>query len=75
MGIMDQAKNALGLNEDEDAKGKSTGAAEKAKNRAKEAVGKAGDAVDQKTGGRGSGQVDALQEKANEYIDKRTQAS
>ena len=54
MGFMDKIKGMFGKHGDQ----------------AKQAVEKAGDAVDQKTGGKYSSQVDTAQEKADEFIDK-----
>ncbi|HZM78923.1 MAG TPA: antitoxin [Candidatus Limnocylindrales bacterium] len=55
MGIVDKAKEALGDRSD----------------KAKEAVDKGGDMIDQKTGGKAAGQVDSAQDKAKEVIDEK----
>jgi uncharacterized protein YjbJ (UPF0337 family) len=54
MGLMDKIKSMLGQHSAE----------------AKGAVEKAGDAVDDKTGGKYSSQVDTAQDKAEDFIDK-----
>lgn len=54
MGLMDKIKGMLGQHSEE----------------AKGAVEKAGDAVDDKTGGKYSSQVDTAQDKAEDFIDK-----
>jgi hypothetical protein len=54
MGLLDKIKGMLGQHEDQ----------------AKGAVEKTGDAVDDKTGGKYSSQVDTAQAKADEFIDK-----
>jgi uncharacterized protein YjbJ (UPF0337 family) len=54
MGLMDKIKGMLGQHSEE----------------AKGAVEKAGDAVDDKTGGKYSSQVDTAQDKAEDLIDK-----
>jgi MT0933-like antitoxin protein len=54
MGFMDKIKGMFGQNKDQ-----ATGAVEKT-----------GDAVDDKTGGKYSSQVDTAQAKADEFIDK-----
>ena len=54
MGLMDKIKSMLGQHSDE----------------AKGAVEKAGDAVDDKTSGKYSSQVDTAQDKAEDLIDK-----
>lgn len=55
MGIMDKLKNMMGGHPD----------------KAQQGVERAGDAIDQKTGGKHAGQVDQAQQKAQEYIDKQ----
>jgi hypothetical protein len=54
MGLMDKIKGMFGKHGDQ----------------AKQGVEKVGDAVDDKTGGKYASQVDAGQEKADEFIDK-----
>ena len=54
MGFLDKAKDMLGQHKDQ----------------AKDAVEKAGDMVDDKTGGKYAGQVDTAQAKAEEFLDK-----
>ena len=54
MGLMDKIKGMLGQHSDQ----------------AKGAVEKAGDTVDDKTGGKYSSQVDTAQDKAEDFIDK-----
>jgi MT0933-like antitoxin protein len=59
MSIVDKVKGMLGQHSD----------------KSKEAVDKAGDMVDQRTGGKYSDKVDKAQDKAREYIDKDDQGS
>lgn len=54
MRLLDKAKSLLSQNKD----------------KAKGAVDKGGDVVDDKTGGKYQGQVDTAQQKAKDYIDK-----
>jgi hypothetical protein len=54
MGLLDKIKGMLGQHKDQ----------------AKGAVEKAGDTVDDKTGGKYSSQVDTAQAKADDFIDK-----
>lgn len=55
MGLMDKVKGLLGQHGD----------------KAKGAVDKAGDAIDQRTGGKHADKVDDAQRKAQEFIDKQ----
>lgn len=67
MGILDKAKDALGIDD------KADPASDKAKqmqDKAKKAVDQAGDAVDAKTGGKYAGHVDKAQDMAKDAIDK-----
>jgi hypothetical protein len=57
MRLLDKAKSLLSQNKD----------------KAKDAVDKGGDVVDEKTGGKYEGKVDTVQEKAKDYIDKDDQ--
>lgn len=52
--LLDKAKSMLGKN----------------KNAAKSGIDKAGDAVDERTGGKYEGQVDTAQDKAKDYLDR-----
>jgi hypothetical protein len=54
MSIMDKVKGMLGQHSD----------------KAKEGVDRAGDMVDERTGGKHARQVDMAQDKANDYIDR-----
>ncbi len=67
MGILDKAKDALGLDDKGD---QASDKAKQMQDKAKDMVDKAGDAVDDKTGGKYAGHVDKAQETAKDAIDK-----
>ncbi|MEV4416229.1 antitoxin [Catellatospora sp. NPDC049609] len=67
MGIVDKAKDALGMN---DESGQASDKAKQMQDKAKAAVDQAGDAVDAKTGGKYAGHVDKAQDMAKDAIDK-----
>lgn len=83
MGIVDKMKETLGGDKaadkaKENAKDKSdqvSGKASQMGDKAKGMVDQGGDMVDQKTGGKASGQVDSGQDKAKDIIDKKMPGS
>ncbi|MFI6102153.1 antitoxin [Lentzea sp. NPDC051213] len=54
MGLMDKAKEMLGKHPDQ----------------AKQGIDKAGDMIDERTGGQHADKVDKVQDKAREYLDR-----
>jgi uncharacterized protein YjbJ (UPF0337 family) len=78
MGIVDKMKETLGGDKSDKAKDKTDQASGKASqmgDQAKGMVDKGGDAVDQKTGGKASSQVDSAQDNAKDVIDKKMPGS
>ncbi|WP_144123262.1 antitoxin [Catellatospora sichuanensis] len=67
MGMLDKAKDALGIDDKAD---QASDKAKQMQDKAKATVDKAGDAVDDKTGGKHSGHVDKAQDMTKDAIDK-----
>lgn len=67
MGIMDKAKDALGIDDKSD---QATDKAKQMSDKAKDMVDKGGDTIDEKTGGKYAEHVDKGQNAAKDAIDK-----